>query len=65
MFAKFLDVSIITQEITTVVGRSWQSLIALATLKANFVTGALRRSASLPDVFTQSTCEYFAHKKQD
>lgn len=35
------------------------------TLKANFATGALRRSPSLPDIFTQSTSEYFAHEKQD
>ena len=35
------------------------------TLKANFATGALRRSASLPDIFTQFTSEYFAHEKQD
>ena len=26
-------------------------------------TGALRRSALLPDVFTQFTSEYFAHEK--
>ena len=31
------------------------------TIKANFATGALRRSALLPDVFTQFTSEYFAH----
>ena len=35
------------------------------TLKANFATGFLRRSASLPDIFTQSASEYFAHEKQD
>ena len=35
------------------------------TIKANFATGALRRSASLPDIFTQFTSEYFAHDKQD
>ena len=35
------------------------------TIKANFATGALRRSASLPDIFTQCTSEYFAHEKQD
>ena len=35
------------------------------TLKANFASGVLRRSVSLPDILIQFTSEYFTHEKQE